>query len=135
MRNVIENGVAEQLSEEAKHREPLCHRQLHNCKGQSAIHAAAIIIDRTHSALPDGNIPRMIVMDIQAAFTSVVNGMLNNEIMASRIECYLIRWTEKFFSKRTVEMIIEGEAMAGHPVEAGVSQDSPGSTILVAINN
>jgi hypothetical protein len=45
----------------------------------------------------------------------------------------LIRWTESFLSERTVEMIIEGNAMQRHPVEAGVLQGSPVSLILFAI--
>ena len=45
----------------------------------------------------------------------------------------LIRWTESFLSERTVEMIIEGNAMERHPVEAGVPQGSLVSPILFAI--
>ena len=45
----------------------------------------------------------------------------------------LVRWTESFLSERTVEMIIEGDAMERHPVEAGLPQGSPGSLILFAI--
>jgi len=45
----------------------------------------------------------------------------------------LIRWTESFNSDRTVAMIIEGNDMERHPVEAGVPQGSPVSPILFAI--
>jgi len=45
----------------------------------------------------------------------------------------LIRWMESFLLERTVEMIIEGNAMERHPAEAGVPQDSPVSPILFAI--
>jgi len=45
----------------------------------------------------------------------------------------LIRWTESFLSERTVVMIIEGNTMERHPVEAGVPQGSPVSPILIAI--
>jgi hypothetical protein len=45
----------------------------------------------------------------------------------------LVRWTESFLSERTVEMIIEANAMERHPVEAGVPQGSPVSPILFAI--
>jgi len=36
-----------------------------------------------------------------------------------------IRWTESFLSESIVEMIIEGNAMERHPVEAVVPQGSP----------
>jgi len=45
----------------------------------------------------------------------------------------LIRWTESVLSERTVEIIIDGNAMERHPVEAGVPQGSPVSPILFAI--
>ena len=45
----------------------------------------------------------------------------------------LIRWMESFLPERTVEMIIEGNAMERQPVEAGVPQGSPVSPILFAI--
>jgi len=44
-----------------------------------------------------------------------------------------IRWTGSFLSERAVVMIIEGNAMEKHPVEAGVPQGSPVSPILFAI--
>jgi hypothetical protein len=47
----------------------------------------------------------------------------------------LILWTVTFHSQRTVEMIIEVNAMQGHPVEGGVLQGSPMSQILFAIYN
>jgi hypothetical protein len=45
----------------------------------------------------------------------------------------LIRWTESFLSERTVEMIIKGNALERHPVEAGVPQGSSVSPILLVI--
>jgi len=44
-----------------------------------------------------------------------------------------IRWTQSFLSGRTVEMIIEGNAMERHPAEAGVPQGLPVSPIHFAI--
>jgi len=45
-----------------------------------------------------------------------------------------IRWTESFLSDTPVEMIIQGNAMERHPVEAGVPLRSPVSPILFAIS-
>jgi hypothetical protein len=40
---------------------------------------------------------------------------------------------ESCLSERIVVMIIEGNPMKRHPVEAGVQQNSPGSPIVFAI--
>jgi hypothetical protein len=45
----------------------------------------------------------------------------------------LVRWTESFLLERSVEMLIEANAMDRDPVEAGVPQGSPVSPILFAI--
>jgi hypothetical protein len=73
-------------------------------------------------------------MDIKAAFPSVAKGRLVNLMKVRRMDGDLIRWTEIFLSERTVEMIIEGNAIERHPVEAGVLQCSPVSPILFAIH-
>jgi len=72
-------------------------------------------------------------MDIKAAFPSVAKGRLVNLIKVREMDGNLVRWTESVLSERTVEMIIEGNAMDRNPVEAGVPQGSPVSPILFAI--
>ena len=54
-------------------------------------------------------------------------------MMAKQIDGDLIRWTESFLSDRTVEMLIEGNILQSHPVEAGILQGSRVSPILFAI--
>jgi hypothetical protein len=50
-----------------------------------------------------------------------------------QLDGHLIRWTESFRSERTVEMLIEGNAIERHPVVAGVQQGSLVSLIVFAI--
>jgi hypothetical protein len=133
MEKVVEKVVAELLSEVAERRGLLSDGQFSNRKGRSAIEAEAFMVDRAHAAWTDGNITGVLLMDIKAAFPSVAQGRLVNGMKAKHIEGDLIRWTESFRSTRTVEMIIEGNAMTRHPVEAGVPQGSPVSPILFAI--
>jgi len=45
----------------------------------------------------------------------------------------VIRWMERYLFERMVEIIIEGNTMERHPVEAAVPQGSPVSPILFAI--
>jgi len=73
-------------------------------------------------------------MDIKAAFPSVARGRLIHAVKAKKIDGDLIRWTKSFLSERTVEMVIEGNVLQSHPVEAGVPQGSPVSPILFAIH-
>jgi len=72
-------------------------------------------------------------MEIKAAFPSMVKGRLVNLRKVRQIDGDLIRWTESIPSDRTVQMILVGNAMVRHPVEAGVPQGSPVSPILFAI--
>jgi len=133
MGKVIGKVVAELLSEEAERRGLLSDGQFGNRKGRSAINTAAIMVDRVHAAWMDGNITGVLLMDIKAAFPSVAKGRLVNGMKAKHIDGDIIRWTESFLSKRTVEMIIEGNAMTRPPVKAGVQQGSPLSPMLFAI--
>jgi len=73
-------------------------------------------------------------MDIKAAFLSVVRGRQINAMKAKKIDGDLIRWTERFLSEGTVEIIIEGNVIQRHPVEASVLQGSPISPILFVIH-
>jgi hypothetical protein len=54
---------------------------------------------------------------------------------AKKIGGDLIRWTESFHSERTVEIVIEGNNLQRHPVDACVPQCSPVLPILFAIHN
>jgi len=54
-------------------------------------------------------------------------------MMVRQMDGDIIRWTESFLSERTVEMVIDGNAMERHPVEVGFPQGSSESPILFAI--
>jgi len=66
----------------------------------------------------------VLLMDIKAAFPSVVRGRLVCAMKGKWIDGDLIRWTQSLRSDRTVEMVIEHNALQSHPVEAGVPQGS-----------
>jgi len=130
---VVENIVAELLSEEAEERGHRSDGQFGSRKGRSGIDAAAFMVNRAHTAWKNGHITGVLLIDIKAAFPSVAKGRLVNLIEARQMDGDLIRWTESILSDRTVEMVIQGNAMTRHPVEGGVPQGSPVSTILFAI--
>jgi len=134
MGKVVEKVVAELLFDVAERRALLSDGQFGSRKKRSAIDTVAIMIDRAHWAWEEDNITGVLLMDIKAAFPSVARGRLIHAMKAKRIHGDLIRWTENFLSDRTVEVVIEGNVLQSHPVEAGVPQGSQVSPILFAIH-
>jgi len=93
MRKVVVEVVAELLSDNAEKRALLRAGQLGSRKTRSAIDAAAIMVDRANSAWKEGNIARVLQMDIKAAFPRVARGRLIHAMKAKQIDGDLIRWT------------------------------------------
>ena len=134
MGQVAEKVVAELLSDKAEKRALLSDGEFGSIKKTSAIDAAAIMVDRMHGAWKEDNITGVLLMDIKAAFPSVVRGRLIHAMKAKKIDGDLIRWTESSLSESTVEMAIVGNDLQSHTVKAGVPQGSPVSPILCAIH-
>jgi len=86
-----------------------------------------------HADWRNRHIAGVLLMEIKAAFPSVEKGRLVKLIKVRQMDGDLRQWTESFLSERTVEMIIECNAMESHPVEARVPQGSPVSPILFVI--
>jgi hypothetical protein len=133
MGKVMEKVVAELLAEEAERRGLLSDGQIGSRKRRSAIDAAAIMVDRAHAAWREGSVAGVLLMDIKAAFPSVGRGRLVHTMKGKGIDVDLRRWTASFLPDRTVEMVIKGNVMERHLVEAGIPQGSPVSLILFAI--
>ena len=91
------------------------------------------MVDRAHEAWKNAHITGVLLMAIKAAFPSMPKGRLVKLLKVRKMDGDLIRWTESFFSERTVEMIIEGNVMERQPVEAEVPHGSPVSPIFLAI--
>jgi hypothetical protein len=91
MGKVIWKVVADMPSEEAAQRGLLTNGQFRNRKGHSAIDAAAIMVDRVHAAWTDGDITGVLLMDIKAVFSRVLNGYLVNGLKCKHIDWELIR--------------------------------------------
>jgi hypothetical protein len=91
------------------------------------------MVDRAHAAWTKGHITGVLLMEVMAAVPSVAKGRQFNVMKIRQMDEDLVRWAESFLSERTVEMILEDNAMERHAVEAGVPQCSPVSPILFAI--
>ena len=133
MWRVVENVVAERRFDEAKRRALLSDCQCGSRKKRSAIDTAAIMVDRAHVAWKEDNMIRVLMMNIEAAFPSVARETLIQAMKDKKIDGELIRWTESFLSDWMVEMVIEGNLLQSHPVEAGVPQGSSVLPILLMI--
>jgi len=130
---VVETVVAELLAEEAERRGLLSDSQFGSRKRRSAIDAAAIMVDRAHATWREGTAAGVLLMDIKAAFPRVGRGRLVHTTMGKGIDGDSIRWTARFRSDRTVEMVIESNDMERRPMAAGIPQGSPQSPILFAV--
>ena len=133
LRNVVEKVVGEVLAEEAERRGLNSGGQYGSRKRRSEIDAAAIMVDRAQAAWRQGLIAGVLLMDIKAAFPSIGRGRLIHTMRGNGMDGHLIRWAASFLTGRMVEMVIEGNVMERHPVEAGIPQGSPVSPILIAI--
>jgi hypothetical protein len=133
LEKVVENVVAEMSSEHAEKNGQLNDAQFGSSKRQSVIDAAAIMINRAHNAWLHGNIVRVLLIYIKAAFPSMANRRLVNAMKDKCMYGDLIRYTHNCLSERTVEMVLEGNAMERQPEETGVPLGSPASPILFAI--
>jgi len=111
MGKVVEKVAAELLSEEAERRRLQSDGHFGSRKVRAAIDAAAIMVNRAHAAWTNGHITGVLHMDIKAAFPSVAKRRLVNLMKLRQMDGDLIRWTESFLLERTVEMVIEGNAM------------------------
>jgi len=133
MGHLVERVVAELLSEKAEQWGLQSEGQFGSRNGRSAIDPVAIMVDRAHAAWTNGQMTGVLLMDIKAAFPSVTKGRLVNLMNVGQIERDLIPWTDSIISERTVDMIIEGNAMKRHWVEPVIQQCSPVSPILFAL--
>jgi len=133
MVKVVEKVVAELPAEKAERRGVLSDGQYGSRTRRSAIDTAAIMFDRAHPAWRHGHISGVLLLDIKAAFLSVWRGRLIHTIRDKGMDGDRMQWTASLLTDRTVTMVLEGNVMERHPVEAGIPQGSPVSVILFAI--
>jgi len=72
-------------------------------------------------------------MDIKGACPSVERGRLGHAMKSKGIDGNHMKWTVSVITGRTIEMVIEGNVMQIHPVEAHIPQGWPRSPILFVI--
>ena len=94
----------------------------------------AIKVERVHAAWTNGHITGVLLIDIKAAFPSMAKGRLLNLMKLRQLDGHIVRWMESFILERTLGMILEGNAIERHPVEARVPQSSPVSPMLFAMS-
>jgi len=100
MGNVVENVVAELLSEEAKRRGLLSDGKFGSRSRRSAIDAVAILVGRAHAAWRDSHIASVLFMDIKAAF--LLRGFLVPIINTTFIELSTAAYPNISFSPRLI---------------------------------
>jgi hypothetical protein len=106
MEKVVEKVAAELLAGEAERRGLLSDSRNGSKKRRSAIDMVAIMHHRTHTALSDGQIAGILLMDIKAAFPTAGRGRLIHKMGRKGMDGDRIQWTASFLTDRTVEMVI-----------------------------
>jgi hypothetical protein len=96
MGKVVEKVVAEVLSDEAERRGLLSNRNFRSRSGRSAIDAAAIMVDRAHTAWRDIHTAGMLLTDIKADFPSVAQRRLVNLVKVRQMDGYFRQRMESF---------------------------------------
>jgi hypothetical protein len=91
-----------------------------------------MMVDRAYPAWREGDIAGVLLMDMKAAFPSLGRGRLIHTMRGKGIDRDFTLWTASFLSDGMVEMVMKGNVMERHPVEAGIPQGSPVSPILIA---
>jgi len=133
MGKVVVNLVAELRGEESEKGGLLCDSEFGRRNRRSAIDTPSIMADRLPSTWREGRVAGVLQMDIKPAFPSVGRGRPLHTMMVKGIDGDLIRWTACFLSDRMIEIVIEGNVIDRHPVEAGIPQGSQVSQILFTI--
>jgi hypothetical protein len=91
------------------------------------------MVDRAYAAWTNGHITGMLLLDITAAFPKVAKEMLVNLKKVWQIDGHLIQCMESIQSERMMDIVMKGNAMDRHSLEAEVPQGSPESPTLFAI--
>jgi len=125
---VVEEVVAELLSDYGERRGLLIDGPFWSRNWRSAIKAAATKVVRAHAASTHGHITGMLLMDIKAAFPRVAKGRLINLMKVRQMDGDLIRWTESCLLERMVERIVKCNAME-------TPSGSSGPTALTRVTN
>ena len=97
-----------------------------------AMGAVGVAIAQTQDASSRGCIIGALLMDVAAAFPSVVRGCLLQKMRAMSIDECLVNWTDSFMRDRRVIMSLDGQDGAMN-VTTGLPQGSPISPALFAI--
>jgi hypothetical protein len=132
MKKVVEYMVAELLAEEPEGRGRLSEGQYGSRKRRSPIDVAALTADRAHTAWRDGHTAGVLLLDIKAAFPSIGRRLIHT-MRGKGMDGVLVQWMASILTDRRIEMVIEGNVVQRHPVDAGIPQGTPVSMIVFTI--
>ena len=105
---VVKKLVAGQLSQFCEEYGKLHKRQMGARKQQSAIDAAAILVQQVHEIWENKKIAGALLIDVKGAFNHVSQAKLAQRMSELGIENDLIGWIQSFLTDRWVELVIDG---------------------------
>ena len=127
---MVEKVAAYLISNQCE-RQGALHPGQYGCRPQrSSVDAVGLATARTQEAWSRGRITGALLMDVAAAFPSVVRGCLLQKMRNARIGEDLVRWTDSFMRDRMVIMSVDGQDRPPMQVTTGLPQGSSVSPVL-----
>lgn len=126
---MVEKVAADLISEHCKAARGFRPGQ-YGCRAKrSATDAVGVAIAQVQEVWKRGAIAGALLMDMAAAFLSVVRGCLLRKMRKAGLDECLVRWTDSFMRDRRVAMSVDGQDWE-MSVTTGLPQGSPASTVL-----
>ena len=130
---VIEKVASELLGRHYAEQETLHPHQFDARKKKSAVEAVATLVDTVEKTWADKQIVGALRMDIAAAFPSLSEKSLREEVRNVGVDENLVGWKFSFMRERRIQMVIDGHEEEEMEVTTGLPQGSAVSPILFII--
>jgi hypothetical protein len=75
-----------------------------------------------------------LLLDIKGAFDRVNKQRLLKRMIEVGIAGNIVRWVNSFLSDRRAMLVIDGRTGENHDIQAGLSQGSPASLVLLILS-
>jgi len=122
--------MAKRLSYLAETEELLHTEQMGGRLGRSAVGAVMALVDDVQQAKCNGKVFSALFVDVKGAFDHVSRIQLLLVLQSLGFPQAVLSWTDIFLSDRQLELAFDGQRQPLQPINTGIPQCSPISSIL-----